>query len=260
MTDFEKKFLDVARLIKRCVIPQKTNLKKFRLGEERDGGYVVAELENDSYDALYSYGCDDNITFENAFNKRYGKECYVYDPFKGITNKPHFINYFEEGLAHENFYDAGGKKFGTIDTHIEQNGHTESSNLMAQIDVEGSEWNVFASSIKYLKNFSQLLIEFHMPIMGDQFIRMEPFIKYVFETLNEHFVCVHFHGNNAPLQPWLDGYFPRMFEVTYVRKDLIKEHSIETESCPMEGLDYACATDRPDIRVDYWLNKKLYEE
>ena len=51
-----------------------------------------------------------------------------------------------------------------------------------------------------------------------------------------------------------------MFEVTYVRKDLIKEHSIETESCPMEGLDYACATDRPDIRVDYWLNKKLYEE
>lgn len=259
MSAFELKFLEVARLIKKSVLPQKTNLKKFRLGEHRDGGYVVAQLENDTYDALYSYGCDDNITFEKAFHEKYNKKCYVYDPFKGITDKPDFIDYFEEGLAHINFIDKDNRKFGTIDEHIQKNGHTESKNLMAQIDVEGSEWNVLASEINNLKNFSQLLIEFHMPLMPDQFLRMEPFIKHVFEKLNEDFVCVHFHGNNAPLQPWLDGYFPRMFEVTYVRKDLVKEHSLETESSPMEGLDYPCATDRPDIIVNYWLNKRLYD-
>jgi len=260
MSAFELKFLEIARLLKKSVLPQKTNLKKFRLGGHRDGGYVVAELEDDNYDALYSYGCDDNITFEDAFNEKYNKKCYVYDPFiEGITNKPHYINYFKEGLAEHNFTSEDNIKFGTIDTHIEQNGHTECSNLIAQIDIEGKEWKVFANKIKYLRNFSQLLIEFHMPLMPEKVPNYEPFIKDVFEKLNEDFVCVHFHGNNAPLQPWLDGYFPRIFEVTYVRKDLIKEHSLETEPCPMEGLDYACATDRPDIIVNYWLNKRLYD-
>ena len=261
MTDFEKKFLEVARLIKRSVLPQKTNLIKFRLGDKRDGGYVVAQLENDYYDALYSYGCDDNITFEKAFYDRYKKTCYVYDPYKGITDKPEYIEYFDEGLAHVCYLDGySNKKFGTIDSHLRKNGHTGNTNLFAQIDVEGSEWNVFANDIEHLTNFSQLVIEFHLPLLGNQFVDMEPFIKKVFEKLNENFVCVHFHGNNAPLQPWLDGYFPRMFEVTYVRKDLIKTHTLETQPCPVKDLDYACATDRPDIVVDYWLNNTLYEK
>lgn len=259
MSEAELKFLEVARLIKRQIVPKKTNLKKFRLGEKRDGGYVVLELENDNYDALYSYGCDDNITFENAFYEKYGKPCYVYDPFKGITDKPDFINFFSEGLASSNGYNKDGLKFGSLDTHIELNGHTESKNLMAQIDIEGSEWEVFSHKVKYLKNFSQLVIEFHLPADGGYFIQMERYFKNVFDALNEEFVCVHFHGNNALLQPWIDGYFPRAFEVTYVRKDLIKEQEVETQPCPAPGLDYACATDRPDIRVDYWMEKSFYE-
>jgi len=260
MTETEQKFIHVMKRFKQLVFPHKTNLKKIRLGEERDGGYVIAQLENDDYDALYSYGCDDNITFENAFHDRYKKKCYVYDPFKGITNKPEFIEFFDEGISHVN-EKKGDKKFGTLDEHIVKNGHTDSKNLFMQIDVEGSEWGIFSNkqTIKYLTNFSQVVIEFHLPLSAGVLLKMEPYYEMVFRNLNEHFVCVHFHGNNAFLQPWADGYIPRAFEVTYVRKDLIKEYEKETQPSPVPGLDFACATDRPDIKVDYWLEKSFYE-
>lgn len=253
MTELEKKFLDVMKTVRKLVVPHKTSLTKFRLGEHRDGGYVVADIEG-GYDALYSYGCDDNITFEKAFYEKYQKPCYVYDPFKGITNKPDFINFFDEGLLYTDARDKDGRRFGTLDKHIERNGHQNSKNLMAQIDIEGSEWGVFNDKIKYLKNFSQIILEFHLPLDAGYMIRMEEVFKNVFGQLNEDFVCVHFHANNALLQPWVDGYFPRAFELTYVRKDLVADVEVETVPCPIKGLDYACAVERRDLVVDYWLH------
>lgn len=253
MTELEKKFLDVMKTMRHLVVPHKTNLKKFRLGEHRDGGYVVADLGED-YDALYSYGCDDNITFETAFHEKFNKPCYVYDPFKGITNKPDFIHFFDEGLMDINGKDKDGRVYGTIDTHVARNGHSDSKKLMAQIDIEGAEWRVLNSKIETLKNFSQILLEFHLPLDAGYMIQMGEVFKNVFGQLNEDFVCVHFHGNNALLQPWVDGYFPRAIELTYVRKDLIKDMEVETVPCPLEGLDYACAVERRDLTVDYWLH------
>lgn len=253
--EYELKFLDIMKNLTKLVVPHKTNLKKVRLGDKSDGGYVIAVLENDNYDALYSYGCDDNITFERAFHERYKKTCYVYDPFKGITDKPDYIEFFDEGLYNRKGQDKDGRQFSTLDDHIERNGHTDSKNLFGQIDIEGSEWAVFSNDINYLKNFSQLVVEFHIPREAEQIIQMEQFFNKTFGLLNEHFVCVHFHGNNAYLQPWADGYFPRAFEVTYVRRDLIKEMEIETQPCPVPDLDYACAQERRDLRIDYWLEK-----
>ena len=260
MSEYELKFMSVAELLKTLIVPKKTNLKKILFGKEQDGGYVLADLPD--YDALYSYGCDDKIHFEQAYHERYGNTCYVYDPFKGITDKPDYIQYFKEGLC-----AAKMDNMDTLNTHIEANGHQNCKNLLGQIDIEGSEWGVLQSDgtytgvltadSKYLLNFSQLIIEFHLPLVFDManLQVFEKIFKEVFGYLNENFVCIHIHGNNCPLQPWMDGNFPRMFELTYVRKDLVETQEMETDPCPQKGLDFACAPDRAELRLDYWLKE-----
>lgn len=75
MTDFEKRYIYVCEKLKKYCVPYETNLKKIRIGDERDGGYVVSELPG--YDALYSYGCDDKTSFERAFYDLY-KRTHTY--------------------------------------------------------------------------------------------------------------------------------------------------------------------------------------
>ena len=71
MTEFERSYLRVCEKLKRHVVPYKTNLKKIRIGDNHDGGYVVADLPG--YDALYSYGSNDQTGFERHFYDIYKK-------------------------------------------------------------------------------------------------------------------------------------------------------------------------------------------
>lgn len=236
-------FLDMCRRLKRYVKPYRTNLKKIRFGDSFDGGYVIADL--DDYDALYSYGSNDEIYFENAFHDKYKKPSYVYDhTIDKITNKPSHIHFFKEGVSH-----TKEKNMNTIDAHIENNGHTNNTNLMAQIDVEGAEWRSLPVC-KHIKNFKQLVIEFHL---NGNILQYTDDIDRVFQYLNEHFVCIHVHGNNYPINPWLDNNFPRVFEVTYVRKDVVTTIEPETEPYPIKGLDKPNYKGRPDLPIDYYL-------
>lgn len=243
MKDAEKEFLDACNNVKRHIVPYKTNLKKVRVGDEMDGGYVLCDLDN--YDALYSYGSNDQISFEKHFYKKYEKPCYVYDhTIDRITDKPEYIHFFKEGVS-----DVKSTVMDTVDNHIEKNGHTESKNLLAQIDIEGGEWNMF-NNIKYLTNFSQILVEFHMYTVD--FIRKRHIVDYVFSKINKDFVCVHVHGNNGPVQPWLDVNLPIIFECTFVRKDLVTEKEIEPEMFPVKSLDFPNDPERPDLTLNFW--------
>jgi len=84
---------------------------------------------------------------------------------------------------------------------------------------------------------------------------MESIFDYVFTFMNERFVCTHVHANNAPVQPWLDVNFPRIFEATYVRKDLVDTAEVENVPYPIDDLDFKCISDRPDLKLNYWIKK-----
>jgi len=167
-----------------------------------------------------------------------------------ITNKPDYLHFFKEGVS-----DHKTHNMDTIDNHVIKNGHIKCKNLFAQIDIEGSEWNILNSKFKTIDNFSQIVIEFHLPLNPQQIIQMESIFDYVFSFMNTRFICTHVHANNSPVQPWLDTNFPRIFEVTYVRKDLITTREIEDESYPINGLDFTCAPGRADLKLDYWIKK-----
>ena len=243
MKDIEKQFLDACNNVKRHIVPYKTNLKKIRVGDEADGGYVLCDLED--YDALYSYGSNDQISFEKSFYEKFKKPCYVYDhTIDRITDKPEYIHFFKEGVS-----DVKSMVMDTVNAHIEKNGHIESKNLLAQIDIEGGEWNMF-NNVKYLTNFSQILIEFHMYTID--FVRQRHLVDDLFSKINKDFVCVHVHGNNGPVQPWLDVNLPLIFECTFVRKDLVTKKEIEPDMYPIKGLDFPNDPERPDLTLNFW--------
>jgi hypothetical protein len=238
-------YIDICNRLKTYFKPYKTNLKKFRVGANGDGGYVIADLPG--YDALYSYGSEDQITFEKAFYEKYKKPCYVYDhTINGITDKPDYIHYFKEGVS-----DKKEQDLDTIDAHLERNGHLEKTNLLMQIDVEGAEWTSLPAC-KHLKNFSQIVVEFHLDGELSSYSKV---IDDMYNHLKDDFACIHVHGNNYPLVPWIDNNFPRVFEVTYVRRDLIDSIEPETESFPIKGLDFPNFKGRPDMHIDYYLDE-----
>lgn len=244
------KFLEVCEDIKKYLVPHKTNFKKIRIGHQSDGGYVICDGLPE-YDALYSYGSDDNITFEKDFYNHFQKESYVYDhTIDGITDKPDYIHFFKEGV-----YSQKTENMDTIDNHIIKNGHTECKNLFAQIDIEGYEWVILNKDSKYIDNFSQVILELHFHHDVMRIIQFENVYLDVLKFMNEKFVCVHVHGNNHPIQPWLDLNFPTVIEVTFVRKDLITSSEPDNQTYPLEGLDNPCAIGRPDLKLDYWFNK-----
>ena len=213
MTSQEKQFLNFCIDFKKELIPYETNLEKVRIGEDGDGGYVICDIPSIKYDALYSYGSDDNISFEKSFYKKYKVDSFVYDhTINGITNKPDYINFFKQGVGPVPSIDLD-----TVNNHIQNNSHTRCKNLIMQMDIEGHEWGVLNSAD--LSQFAQIIIEYHMP--SHAFSDMIDIIKKV----NKSFTCVHIHGNNCLLQPWFDHNLPRCFEVSYVRNDLISKKS-----------------------------------
>ena len=56
--------------------------EKYRLGKERDGGYVIAKQPHDAYDAYISAGVSDEESFSRDFIKEYGltkDQCFAFD-------------------------------------------------------------------------------------------------------------------------------------------------------------------------------------
>ena len=246
MTEFEKGFLKFCDLLKSKLVPVKTEHPKIRIGEFGDGGYVCVDLYD--YDYLYSLGSDDNIKFEKSFYEKYNKQCFVYDhTIDSITNKPDYIHFFKKGVGPQTTLELD-----TFDNLILKNGHSHKQNMMAQIDIEGYEWAILKTT-NLINNFSQIIIEFHIP---PNCLQVSDHILSTLDFMNERFYIVHIHGNNCLLSPWLDINLPRVFEVTYVRKDLVKEPSLETETFPIEGLDTPNDVSKPDMTLNWWSFKK----
>lgn len=251
MTEFEKLFEEFCKELKTIVVPHKTEYTKVRIGGARDGGYVMCDIPGLKYDALYSYGSNDDIQFEKSFFEKYNVESFVYDhTIEGITNKPDYVHFFKEGVSYTKTPDMD-----TIEHHIENNNHQDSRNLCMQMDIEGWEWVVLPTSKHVLKNFAQIIVEFHFSIdlPSNHFEERQRQILETLRSLDEDFVCVHVHANNCVLQPWFDINFPRFFEVTYVRRDLVTDGSPETEPYPTEH-DYPNNSSKPEMTLNWWVH------
>ena len=223
---------DVVELIRKFW-PMETGIELVRVGSEFDGGYLIPN-DFEGIGGLFSPGVAEDASFERHFADL-GIECFLADG--SVSNAPishEKINFIGKYLGLKN--DAMNT---SLEAWIEEN--SDSSELILQMDIEGSEFEVLLStSTETLKRFRIIVVEFHgidRIITEDGFLVLNTLLS----KLENDFVVSHCHpNNNCGIVFWENLKIPRVVEVTFIRRDRVRTINYATE--------FPHALDRPNIQ------------
>ena len=205
--------------------PKKTNHQLIRLGPNKDGGYLVPD-DLDNIEACFSPGVDDMSDFELAcFNR--GMKIFLADrsvdkPNINLSeNNYHFIQKFIGPVSNDEHI--------SIDDWIDSSVLQSDSDLLLQMDIEGSEYSsILSISNKTINRFRIMVIEFHdlHKLWNKEFFRLA---QDVFSKILATHHCVHIHPNNECDSQITKGIeIPLAAEFTFLRKDRVKTMSYAT--------------------------------
>jgi hypothetical protein len=230
---------DLAKKILRLLSPKDVvDMSFVRVGNERDGGYVM--LDRDLQNSVaYSFGISEDVSWDQGMVDR-GCQIYQFDhTINGLPYENPNFHWKKLGIA----ANTGGEFISVTDI-IKENGHQNNNDLILKMDIEGAEWDVFESiDSDHLSKFKQIVVELHSFVTGrtSHLERVVP----VLEKLNRTHQSVHIHANNYGWLGIIGGVMlPDVFELTYVRRS---DHQFVpcTREFPTP-LDRACRADAPD--------------
>jgi len=192
---------------------------KLRVGRPSgDGGYVIANcIRTDAH--VYSFGIGRNIDFDLDFATR-GHDVFMFDhTIDGLPSEHERFHFFREGISgvtvpEESLY--------SLPDHLTKLGHREFDGGVLKVDVEGAEWDVFATlSQETLSHFDHILLEAHGLLRLATPDGREK-IMAALETINKRFTLYHVHANNIGRTGFVHG-FPvcDVLELSFVRTDLV---------------------------------------
>ena len=223
--------------------PQTTNIPLIRMGGGQDGGYLLPD-DLDGIAALFSPGVDQNSAFEaDALGRGmvvHLADASVEEPASGIAGLPgvHFRKEFvgaRERTDRLSFQDW-----------VKESSVDDQSDLMAQIDIEGAEYEVLLDATpELLSRFRVLVIEFHSVewwASPGMFQVVEAAIGRLLET---HRV-VHAHPNNWMGTKTVQGVeLPPLIELTFHRRDRAEFQGYASQI--PHPLDAPNASSRPEV-------------
>lgn len=226
--------------------PVVTQFPLIRLGNSRDGGYLVPE-DFDNISSCFSAGCDLEWSFERDLWERYNIVSNLIDEeSKKPLNLPSEFTYTSAFLGSQNV--MGTMKFSDW---VQVHNRDVNGDLILQMDIEGFEWeSIFEIPESILRNFSTLVIEFH----GTENLLNAKLFKSVYrpalDKIIRNFVAVHIHGNNCcGTVTFGNMEFPRIFEVTFLRRDRVVSSSGYSEL--PNPLDSRNIPERDEIRFKW---------
>ena len=115
---------------------------------------------------------------------------------------------------------SDNEEYISMDSWVNQGLENKSSELLLQMDIEGSEYYVILNMSHSLMNrFRIMVIEFHFLEM---LWNVEKFdlLSTVFDKILETHICVHIHPNNHSAHMVKEGIeIPPFAEFTFIRKD-----------------------------------------
>ena len=184
-----------------------------RIGPNGDGGYLIPDILK-QIDTCFSPGIGNIHGFEMDLLRK-GKRVYMADK---TVEKPilEFENY---NFIKKNIGSYNDDETITLDNWIKETQINE--NLLLQMDIEGSEYDVINRlEERNLNKFKIMIIEFHNFEQVTTKIGFK-LINNVFNKILEYFDVSHIHPNNCC------GYYninntviPSTLEITFLRKDL----------------------------------------
>jgi hypothetical protein len=181
----------VPKMIKREGIPLYT---KVRVGNPYDGGYVIPRELINQVDTLYSYGINNDMSFDEHFLSLRDEPLliHMYDHTIEKLPKEDISSCFlfhREGISTER-----GNHLDTFENQVCANGDEEKA-IFLKMDIEGSEWDVLPQILKSSLKERILCITLEIHWLQDR-SRHSHYLD-VLKLLDESFVLLHIHGNNC---------------------------------------------------------------
>lgn len=147
--------------------------RKLRMGNLGDGGWEICDdpdvRPKDNDCIIYSFGINNEFSFDDHAAKAYGCHVYCFDPSmnKGQHDRGNLVHFYPWGIGGKT--EVNGKKWQmyTFQDIRKQLGHENKKIAVVKMDVESSEYaalpemlrsNMFASEV----GIKQLLVEYHV--------------------------------------------------------------------------------------------------
>lgn len=218
--------------------PWSVGVPKVRVGENRDGGYVMLDSTFGAA-CMIGYGVDVNVAFDNDFVTKFGIPAYIFDhTIEAIPVLNPLITFTPEGVGVKD-----EAPLFTLETHVKRH-VPDGSQFVLKMDIEGAEWDILRTAD--LSRVTQLIAELH---------DLDKAPLDVIERINDQFYLVHVHGNNYPKQPWVQinrsKRMPVVLECTWVRKDLVTAPAPDFGKFPTD-LDFRNDDTSDELELDFW--------
>ena len=245
-----------------------------RIGKKNDGGYCISESSLKETSILYSFGLNDDWSFEKEFRKKSGAKvvCFDYSVtlifwikrfIKDILQfvllkRPNartikrFFTFFNYKLFFNNSEKIHQKKFfGTTEQlRASSNDGTiidmktilkkwPSDKIFMKIDIEGSEYRILEDIIENQLRITGLAIEFHdCDLMSEK-------IQLFIEKFNLD--LVHIHVNNYGIIN--KDNFPTVIELTFSPKKYNSKRNLNENNFPLQNFDQPNNKNHKDLSI-----------
>ncbi|MGN8118839.1 FkbM family methyltransferase [Labrys sp. 22185] len=211
-----------------------------RLGKDFDGGYIFLK-DGLKGKIAYSFGINNDVSWDRNVADL-GYDVYMYD--HTIPNLPEEnvkFHFFKTGVSGK----SSDTDLKTIENIILDNNHSELTDIILKMDIEGAEWEALSAvPEKTLRQFGQIALEYHW---FDHLGQDEVFYpaERALRKMHKLFAPVHIHSNNCCDLVVIGGVpVPPVLEVTYVNRAAFKtEKSRRVFPTP---LDQPNDPNRPD--------------
>ena len=196
----------------RTLLPIRTEIDLVRIGGKNDGGYLLPNILQ-GIQGLVSPGVGNSISFDTDIARNIPGLCLLIDEtVNRPSNMPANLDFLPKLL---------GGADGISLKQILDDYFPEKNNLVMQMDIEGSEWEVLNETNEIdLSRFSIIAVEFHklhLLLDRDNFTHS---YNPVINKLLKLFTVVHLHCNNGGGFFYFQGIkLPRIIELTLLSKD-----------------------------------------
>jgi hypothetical protein len=236
-----------------------------RLGNRRDGGYVVDSVTVRNATHLISFGLGSNITFEEDFlaqNK--SVEIYCCDHTVSKTSLLRFLRLIAISAICRNsslfrdyfrvYRTSMARRFHHIQKKVvpfstnskeislaDLINAIDSEKVFLKVDIEGDEYGILEQIIQFKAKLIGLIIEFHDTEKKNSLI--DNFVK----SIEEDLMLIHFHANNFSRLNEIG--LPDAIELSFANRNF--SHSAgRITTLPNAILDAPNAPNRVDYEID----------
>ena len=208
---------DDVRAAVELMVPQGCTRDLIRIGGDGDGAYLLPD-DLAAIDACFSPGVSTLVEFEQQLARDHRIPSYLCDAsvdHSQLDLDPELHSFSRKWLG-----SFDGDDTQSLDAWVMGSNHAEATNLLLQMDIEGSEYGaLLAVSDSILGRFRILVVEFHLlPALQSSRFLNNRFLPVLHKLLRQ-FDCVHAHANNCLPAIDLYGYaVPPVIEPSFYRK------------------------------------------